>query len=292
MDQNLLDSARFSIHSLSIDSRFADQYNCGTEDFTIRLPSTQKNIARIAISSVELPEVEYLFSERHGNLNFEVDVSGTWVSGTIPAGTFKDTELVSVVNAAFQAIDPNFEVVYDKTTGIVSIYNVNPFYARLVSDNPTIAARSTHWGLGYQLGFRDKGLLTSVGPDASGAYQISGTSFILVQPTPYYLLQLYTPDLLENITHRVSAGGSVPAFAKLILRDSFYFIQFNDNSDYLRREYTFLSPVNISQLRFRLLDPYGELVDMMRMDWSLTVELYEIVNSRTAVHLHRQFERI
>jgi hypothetical protein len=43
------------ITSLSLDSRFADQQFAGTGDFLIRLPSTIKNVTRVALVSVELP---------------------------------------------------------------------------------------------------------------------------------------------------------------------------------------------------------------------------------------------
>lgn len=295
MEQSLLDSAKFRIFSLSMDSRFADTNFQSTSDFLIRMPSVYRNIARIAISSAEIPLVEYLFSERHGNLNFAVSVnSGPWTEGAIPAGNYTDLELMSVLTTELQKIDKRFEATRDKITGKVTILHTKkPFRIRLVSNNLTIAARPTHWGLGYQLGFRNKGDIASIpmsGED-DGSHEVVGTSIILVQPTPYYLLQLYAPDNLENMTHRVSEGGSVAAFAKLILRENKYFIQFMDNADYLRKEYTFLTPVNVSQVRVRLLDPYGELVDMFDMDWSFTLELYEVTNSRIHTAMSAIYDR-
>jgi hypothetical protein len=97
--------------------------------------------------------------------------------------------------------------------------------------------------------------------------------------------------MVENITHCVAAGGSVPAFAKLVLRNNFYTLQFVDNGDYMRKEFTYLAPSNIASLRVRLLDPWGAPVDMRDMDWSLTFELYEVVNSRTAGRLNTTYMR-
>lgn len=277
-----------------MDSRFADTNFQSTSDFLIRMPSVYRNITRIAVSSAEIPLVEYLFSERHGNLNFAVSVNGgPWEEGAIPAGNYKDPELMTVLTDELQKIDTRFEATRDIITGKVTIlHTTKPFRIRLVSNNLTIATRPTHWGLGYYLGFRNKGDIGSTPlVDSPPAEEVVGTAIILVQPTPYYLLQLYAPDNLVNITHRVSEGGSVAAFAKLILRENKYFIQFMDNADYLRKEFTFLTPVNISQVRVRLLDPYGELVDMFDMDWSFTLELYEVTNSRIHTAMTAIYDR-
>jgi hypothetical protein len=294
MEQSLLDSSKYRIHSVSVDSRFADQCSSSagydTADFMIRMPTAFKNIQRIALSSAEVPFVEYLFSTRHGNLNFAVTIGGTTTTGTIGAGNYTDSGLVDALQAALQVINPGFTCTLNTVTGLITISNtVTAFEFSGVSDNLTIASRCTHWGLGYYLGFRSKATLASTAGPAP--YTLTATSVILVQPTTYYLLQLGYPDQIQNITHCVANHGSVPAFAKLVLRENIYAIQFNDNADYLRKEYTFLAPVNVTQLRARLVDPFGCTVDMRCMDWSFTVELYEVVNSRTYAHMGLTYER-
>lgn len=294
MDQTLLDASKYRIYSMSIDSRFADQYNNGdTSDFTIRLPSTYRNIARIALSSVELPLVEFLFSERHGNTSIRVDISngaGYQPAEIIP-GNYNACDLITVLRDSLQAIDPSFNVLVLRTSGSLCITSPNAFTLNPVSADSLIAARLNYWGLGYYLGFRSKGPLVATQDPETGLFAVCATAPLLIQPTPYYLLQLYAPDMLENITHRVSAGTSIPAFAKLVLRDGFYHLQFVDGGDWIRREFTFLAPSNVSQLRLRLVDPYGAPIDMRHMDWSSTFELYEVVNSRTYGAMSRTYER-
>ena len=293
MDQSLLDSSRYKIYSMSIDSRFADQFNTpgDTSDYTIRMPSTYRNIARVALSSVELPLVEFLFSEKHGNLTMDI-CQGEIVStvGICP-GNYAPCDLISLLNDSFHDISSGFNVTILKTTGTVCITSPEAFTLHPASENPLIATRPSYWGLGYYLGFRNKGPLTSTYDDVLGLHTLCGTAVLLVQPTPYYLLQLWAPEFLENVTHRVAGIASVPAFAKLVLRDGYYTLQFVDNGDYMRKEFTFLAPTNVSHLRLKLLDPYGEPVDLRGMDWSATVELYEVVNSRTYANMARTYGR-
>lgn len=282
MEQTLLDRSKFKIFSISVDSRFADQYNGGdTADYTIRLPSTYRNIARLALSSVELPLVEYLFSECHGNLSIQVDSSGSgYETVSIFPGNYQPCDLISTLQTALADLDPSFNVMILKTTGTLCITSPYPFTVNPVSSDTTIASRPNYWGLGYYLGFRQKGPLVASFDADLGLYTLCGTAVVLLQATPYYLLQVWAPDQMEILTHRVGTGASIPAFAKLVLRDGFYTIQFVDNSDFMRKEMTFVSPTNISQLRLKLVDPFGAPVDLRGMDWSATFEFYELMRPR------------
>jgi hypothetical protein len=285
MEQALLDSSKFKIYSVSIDTRFADNVYGNTSDFMIRMPSTFKNIGRIGLSSVELPLVEYTFSCRHGNVNFSVKVGGNWTHLSIPAGNYSLCEFIGIVQRALQTADPNFRVLRDDVTGRMTIYNsAVPFAIRVISSNEEIARRPSNWGIGYHMGIHERGVVTSIPappPAPEGGWQITGTSPMYIRASPYYLLQLWCPDSVEPMVHRVGKGTAIPAFAKLVLDGNKYALQFINNSDYMRKEFTFLTPVNISHVRVKLLNPYGEPVDMRDIDWSLTLELYEIVNSHT-----------
>jgi hypothetical protein len=305
MDQELIDASRYRIYSMSLDSRFADTYygpngrcvegscatgtNNGTSDFLIRLPSTVKNIMRISLASVELPEVEYLFSCKNGNLNFTVTVGATTKTLAITPGNYRQTdmaaEMAAVLNSAAGFGAGAFSVAVDTVTGLLSIQGPAPFTIAWQSDVQRIAERRTEWGLGYYLGFRSRTVTSTLGG------LMKGVAIVRLQPAAYYLLQLMIPDQVEAITHRLQSGASIPAFGKLVLRDSWYHLQFDDNSNLLRKEYTFLTPINVSSVRARLVDAYGEVVDLADLDWSMTLEFYEVTNARTANVIGRAYER-
>lgn len=278
--------------TLSLDSRFADQINGGTEDFSIKMPSTYKNIQRIAVSSTEIPMVEYLFSERRGNTSFYVQLgTGPQTLVTISPGNYTAATLAGAIQSALQVVSAGFTCTIEPITGTLVIrHTTTIFNITLTAEDPNISGRRTEWGIGYNMGFRRKGLIQA-SVNLSGGYILPSDTIVMVQPQPYYLLQVESPDLLENLTHRVGAGGSVPAFAKLVLRDGVYNIQFDSASDYVNTMHTFLTPINISQIRLRLLDCYGEPVDMRCIDWSATIQLYQIVNSRTYNSLSAGYDR-
>jgi hypothetical protein len=285
MEQNLLNSSRYKISSLSIDSRFADRYTDPanpTADFTIRLPSTMRNIMRIRLSSVELPLVEPVFSRSKQNVQFVVDVSGATRTVAISSGDYTVEGFRAAIQNALLTVDSGFSCSISPS-GVMTIANSRgPFVLHLESDP---LGKSSFWGIGYYMGFRVK--------DVSGSpvTPATGSSVVWVQPTPYYLLQLKCPALLENITHRIAKNASIPAFAKLILRNGPLGLQFDDNANLLRKEFTFLAPTDIFALNVRIVDPFGEMINMGNMHWSMTFELTEVVNSNVAGVLHRTFSR-
>jgi len=267
--------------SVSIDSRFAEQYNHRTSDFVIRLPSTSRDVARIALSSVELPQVAYVFSKKAGNTTLFVDVCGTPVRADISEGNYSPTELAAAVEAAIRGAG-----VSGATVTYTSITDRFVFggavYTLSLYDNglPFIYERARYWGLGFNMGFR------KAVPVVVSAPVVTPAPPTIAAP-PYVLLQVLCPDLMENTVHMTGVGTYVNALAKLVLRSGAYHIQYDDGGNLLRKENVFAKPVSISLFRIRLLDAFGDLVDMADADWSLTFELTEILTSSKYVDLKR-----
>lgn len=290
MSHDFLQSSKIKFTSLSVDSRFADQ-NYGsipdTTDFQIRLPETIKNVMRIRLSSVEIPPVEYTFSAEKGNCNGVLIHAGVTKTFSIPPGNYTADTLATAFDTALGA---GYTCVYDTVSQRISIrHNSGDFTLELGSTDQSICSRKTHWGLGYYLGFRTP-------LDASGKRTITSVSGVatgyaapLVTPTAYYLLQLQCPDLLDSVRHRLPGNAEIPVFAKIILQDGGNGVDLDNNSNDVWKEYTFLAPTNISQLRIRLLDPFGVPVRLNTSDWSMTFELTEIVNSRTYETLNKTY---
>lgn len=286
MDQDLLQPSQYRISTLSIDTRFADQVYDTTADFSIRLPSTIRNVMRIALTSVELPLVERVFSTRNDNTNFVIDISGSQYSLILPAGTYTPTELVAAVQELIAPYAPLATVTYDGVTDRITISAGSgaTFVLLLDAPNGPVVARKKFWGIGYNMGYRQRVLAVTSAPSVA-------VSPPQVGPPAYYLLQLQCPDMMENTTHRTAAGSSVPALAKLVLRNGAFAVQYDDGGNLLRKENTFAQPTALSQLRVRLLNAYGELVDMGDVDWSMTFEVVEVVSSCLYGDLNRAYGR-
>jgi len=294
MQQEFIDTSKYQISLHSIDSRFSDLKNNVNSEFRVQNPVPLKNIIRIRLVSVEVPLVEPMFSVPKGNVTFRVKIgasvryinSGELVSGNYTAGA-----LVAALQNQLLNIHTAFVVTLSSISGLLTITNNSlQFTFDFASPIDTIASRATHWGLGYYLGFRDT-VAVSAFSNVTGGYSVTATSVINVQANPYYLVQLRCPDEVNSLTHRISGGTFVSAFAKIVLTDNYYQLQFDDGSNLMRKEYTFISPVNIPFFQISLRDPWGELVNMMDADWSYTVEVTEIKNSKTYNNLLMTYQK-
>jgi hypothetical protein len=68
------------------------------------------------------------------------------------------------------------------------------------------------------------------------------------------------------------------ALAKIVLREPKNYMTFDDYAGQHAKEVVFPSPVDLSRLRVRVLDPYGEVVDMCSAQFSFSLEVLEIRN--------------
>jgi hypothetical protein len=293
MQQEIVDSSKYKLGLLSLDSRYAKQEGCSPSDFKIVLPYPIKNVMRVRLASIELPLVEFLFSEQYGNLTMAVRLGANpnFVKITpIIAGNYTASELLAAIQARLQLIHSGFLVTIDYQTGQCTIRNTSiVFEVYMFSFNQSIARRPTYWGIGYYLGFRQGQIRAVPAPD--GSYVVRGTSVVNTQQNQYYLLQLGYPEQIVNVQQVLQDDNFLEAFAKIVLKDGYYTIAFDDNSNLMRKEYTFLAPVTIPFFTIKLLNPFGEQVDMRGSDWSLTLEITEVVNSKTYTTISKTYAR-
>jgi hypothetical protein len=169
-------------------------------------------------------------------------------------------------------------------------YSSLTFEIYLQSYNKEIASRPADWGIGYRLGFR-RGKIQAASLPAGAGFGIIGEALLSLSAAPYYLLQLECPEAIENVTHPLLDDDYLSAFAKVILKDNFYTFQFDDNQNLVRKEFTYLAPHSIPFFTVRLVDAWGRTVNMQLMDWSLTIEVTEVVNSKTYAAISNTYAR-
>jgi len=265
----------YKLTTFSVDTRFADQYYAGTADFLIRLPSTIRNVVRINLSSVEIPLVAYAYSAACGNVTF-------WVNGspkTIPDGNYTPATLAGAFNTAAGS---TVIATYDASANRYLITGTGLLSFTDGSGNACSTCNSSR-NLGYFMGFRPS-TVSVVAPYTTTASPV-------ITPPPYMLLQVMCPDTLENTIHRVADGGYIPALAKLIFRNGFYTMGFDDNANLVHKQNVFQQPTTLTQMRVRLLDAYGNLVDMGDTDWSVAFEITDIVQSCKSNELRTSYAR-
>ena len=288
---------------LNIDTRFRTNIADKCTDIQYRLDHTYRNVIKLRVASVEIPNMFYVFSEAKKNTSFMVQTTDKdgitrTLTVTIPDGNYSISDLVVLIQAQF---DTGFKNPY----GIFLTITINVNNAKITINHnglsaypvtssttvPSISAnpisfnfqtsqfnteRNFNFGLGYNLGFRKKlyTLTTPTSTSPFNTYTFTSEAVVDTVGDTYLFLQL---NDLHTVEHRTSSNY-MQYLAKIIVREDKTAIIYDDGSSLMSNEIIFPSPVDLTVLNIRLVDAYGEVVDMNGTDFSFTLEITEVLN--------------
>jgi hypothetical protein len=214
------------------------------------------------------------------------DPGSEWLEITIPEGNYstipgEQSSLLYVVQTLirnaylpFQTsgalpVDPTITLTLNTSTGHVSFTSASSGvkFALDFRGSP-YDHRTYDWGLGYNLGFSQKAYLT---PDTF----FTGSAIIDIIGAAYVFFQL---DNIEPIQHYTPEKNVISAFAKLIMTGDKNSIVYDDGSSFITKEYRFQQPTDFFLIHPRIVDTYGDLVDLNGKNYSFTLELEEVTN--------------
>ena len=267
-------------HILNVDSRFREPGG-SSADFQFRLLSPVKNVLRIRITSIELPNNYYIFSSKRRNVVLRFFYgAGLALSAVIKivSGNYSAFDMVDTLNAALHAKGLTWmSVYYDLVSSAFTFIGKQVFAldTALLTSPPSSLTwpRPCDYGLGYNLGF-SYGIFDTTGPDASGNYTITSDQLPYFAGDAYVFLKINDYDCVRQTV----AGSDFTALAKIIVREPKNYMSFDDYAGQHAKEVTFPTPQDVSRLRIQLLDPYGELVPLGSSQISFSIEVLEIMN--------------
>jgi hypothetical protein len=267
---------------LNIDSRFRANQSDPTSDFSFKLEHPYKNLIRVRLASIEIPNTFYTFSQANKNtiIGFKTTdstASSIIIKVQIPDGNYTATELITAIQTQFteiQTANPsygtNFQIQMNPNSRKVTITNNRAF----IFDTGTIPDSQKKWfyyGLGSYLGFPDKLYTSQTSP-----YTVTSTQCINPLGSPYLLLEVNDYYSVEQKTTQ----NYVQCLAKIIVNKPKYDTIENDGSNMLSNDVIFPSPTDLSTIRVRLLDAYGNVVDLCGANFSFALEITEVLNTR------------
>jgi hypothetical protein len=282
-------------HVYNIDSRFRSAViiadptvnnfdSQSTTNFLFRLARMVKNVASVKLSSFEFPNIFYTFSTSRNNSSITVTLLGNTKTITIDTGNYllsgSDTlidytavcsEIEGKLDAAYGL--GAFTVTYDTTTDKVTITNAasTPFTMSFVTTatitNLNLVATNRNNGLGYFLGFQNYSY--------GGYSSYTGESSTQLVGDQYLYLSLSDWD---NVQHQDYNQTHFPAFAKILLGGKNKMTVDTLVTNTTTKEYFFTQPTNIGLISIKVLDVFGNIIDLRDVNISMTLELHEIVN--------------
>lgn len=230
-----------------------------SSSYFVFLPSRVfKNVTSIKLTSFEFPNVFYTFSAARGNTTFQINSKLI----TIPDGNYSITDIVGIVNP--QLSSESVVMSYSSNTNKVNFTGTSfslYFTTSVTGPNGN--------GIGYNLGF-------STTVYSSATTHISD-QFIDVVQDPYVYLAINDYNLVE---HQEYGQTHFDVFAKITLPTGKGTIVYDNN--YINsstKEYHFPQPVNVSKFEIKILDAYGQVLDLQGANFSMTLELQEVIDS-------------
>jgi hypothetical protein len=289
------------IRSINIDSRFRTTYTDTTSDFDFRFAHTYKNVISVRVASVEIPNVFPQFSALRHNISFKItsyDISNIERSTviTITQGNYTSVLLEEMIQSKLD----EFKIM----TGIYINYTINPIsiHSRfeligtaplpvtdttppaqppskpLIIDfsNDSTCGRRCDFGLGYYLGFRClKYVVAPVIGKPLSDYTLTSES--LVDTVGDLFLLLHVGDF-HSLEHK-TGDNYIQCMSKIIIREDKGAVIYDDGSTLINNQVILPSPIDLKQLSIRLTDAYDQPIDLMDMNWSMTLEITEVMRT-------------
>jgi len=275
--------------TINIDTRFRSNYdNTEGSDMHIDLPMTVKNVLSIELASIEMPLSYYAFSKEQKNVSFDIsDVTYDISDGNYFHDFNKSTnDLSNNIESTMNGLinDISFSFYINNVNGHSVFKNIDNTTNRKLHfhKDTTVAKQMT---LGWKLGFRKEEITVDASNSSNGTIVESEAVCDLTGPKYMYVVV----DDFNNNTNNYFQS----AFAESILNQNIlarinlssmkktngdYGNYSNDNfvtQIHGLRKRNYFGPVDIQKLRIQLLDEYGRVINLNKMDWScaLTFEV-------------------
>jgi len=277
----------FRKHLVNIDSRFRASALEPSTDFSYRFAHPYKNVIQARVASMEIPTGYYQFSRSKKNTMFRLEVMdwvGHWhfLQVTIPDGDYTPECLVATIQEQFHAFRDQFgvffRIIYDARTRRVTITHdgsgpppcpPGPTHAPaafgLTFAMVGLENRTADFGLGFNLGF--------VNHFYTVDREITGESLLTTHTDQYFLLAIEDWYTVEHNTSETY----LQCLAKILVKPTANGILF-DGYSILTNEIVFPRPLDLKQVRIRLMDKYGQAIDLHRLNISISLEITEVMN--------------
>ena len=264
--------------SVVLNSVFREDYNnTKSTDFTLVLPYQFKNVLSLKLSSIQLPNVIYCFSEEKMNdlVYLKETGDGDVKEGSVilPDGNYTLTALaIALTKAINEQLDispPRFSVVADVASNKLTIENNrNTFEMNFLKD---IESKDFNSTLGWLLGFRKKFYECSARYTAEAVYVGTSTDYV------FFVLNDFNNSQTQSILAMYSKSyigdnilAMVPISTNSVSQNNFI----NDAGNlFLEKKREYFGPVNLQRFKIELRNQYGELVDLNSTDFSFTLEV-------------------
>ena len=274
---------------INIDTRFRDSYyNTKSGDFHIDLPETYKRVVNMKFISYILPNTIYSVNKQNCFLHIHDEHTEDDAVIIIPVGNYHTTftnrnfaqssDIVTEINNQLNNLDLTFSIdpisgksIFQNTKTTDNSNYVISFVTDISGNNDI--DNPLPFKLGWLLGFR-LGSYT-VKPEnpvySEGIVNFDNPKYLYISINDFihasnnsFIVNFSDSTLSKNIITRINYIDSLQTNGTY---------NFASNDDVVNSERIYYGPVDIKKLHIKLLDEYGNVIDLNNMDWSFTLSL-------------------
>lgn len=284
------------LQNLNLNSCFRNNYfQSNPCDFLYILPVEIKNVLSMRLASIEIPNAWYLFSKLQKNNICKIDIHINKVKTSheicIADGNYDNESLQNYLNTTYLCdsetktelrylkftIDQiNSKSCFQKTEDAPNNMIFSLIFLEDVNQNMMIT-------LGWVLGYRSPNYLhIKDAKQSEGLFDGGGDRYIYVALNDYQ----YNSNSANLVTFDKNILNE-DIIAKIPMINGKLCLIIDESNNALTKTRKYNGPVNISRFNIKILDKFGNCIDLNHMDYSLTIEmeiLYESFNFKNVTY--------
>lgn len=273
---------------LNIDTRFRDEYNNtayeNVSNYTITLPNKFTDVKNISLTSIEIPLSYYNISESLGNNCFQIIISGTSTTITVPDGEYNISGLTSAIDGLLTS--NHIHIVSINTSGTTTTTgnvltkfttsnNISAIINFNIDKNGNFDKYNLKSKLGWILGFREPSITIKTNSTyiSTSFIDVNGPRYLYLVVDEYssgtqksFLPTLLTSQINKNVLARITISKSIYASSEIETA--------NLNNGLLTTDTRMYSgKTDVQKLTVELVNEFGKSINLNGMDFSFCVKL-------------------
>jgi hypothetical protein len=264
-------------NTFAINTIFRDKDSKNATDCIINLPYTIKDVISMKVVSLEIPQVIYLINDGFNFIDFYEQTTNIEGRVFFPEGNYDylslTTMMINEINSQLgtaNRFSVNIDSINFKTTISNSTYNFNMI---LPSQLSVTMYKSLGWILGYRLMnvYIDKKSYTS-----ESLFNPCPTDYLFLEINDFNyssasrLIGLFLDNFLDkNIIAKIpykSCCCSLPSLNNCTTI-------FLNEENIISSVRNYFGPIHLQKIGIRLLNQFGEIVNLHYRDFSFTLEM-------------------
>lgn len=243
---------------VNVDSRFRDDQNTLSTEFTISFPNLIKNVISMQVQTVEEVSGFLQISDKLKNnyFHYSLDSGANLTRVVVPDGNYTETELQTELNVLFET----FTMVNNKLK--FDLAGTTIFYFNKLWNGDDDALPNLRQKIGWIMGHTEETLTVTASHIFKNNVQIARVSYA----------SLVVDDFQNNFYQTVINGtNSYVQNSNILSRIGNINSTKKTQNDSPERKY--FGPVDLQKLKIQLVDEYGRVIDLNGNELSFTVLL-------------------